>query len=236
MESLEAVSLTRRLDYLERAHRRLKRAVAGGLIALAAVGVMGQAAVTRLKTVEADWLMIRNGLMIRDAASSSVRASFDLKGWRVFNSNSAPAYVDVSDGATEFSLGDSVGKQRVVFFVDKGASFALSDSTGRNRVQSLVTPDNQGTQITLSDSAGTSRARLSEGNGFSPSLTLHDSAGKLRASLTPEGLTLFDEAGRTRAVLGETDLEVTTTGTVEHRQSSSLVLFDRNGKVLWKSP
>lgn len=65
MESLEAVSLARRLDHLERAHRRLKRAVAGGLIALAAVGVMGQAAVTRLKTVEAETLVLRDAAQER---------------------------------------------------------------------------------------------------------------------------------------------------------------------------
>ena len=200
MESLEAVSLGRRLDQLERAHRRLKRAVAGWLIALAAIGVMGQATVTRLKTVEADWLVIHD-------AARNAQAPFGLTGWRVVNSKTqTQPYLDVSQSTAEFSA-DSVGKERVGFHVgpDGGVFFALSDSTRRRRVVSLVTPDDRSSQITLSDSAGKSRAVLSEGFGLSPSLILSDSAGKMRASLAAEGLTLFDEAGRIRAVLGETD-------------------------------
>ena len=42
--------------------------------------------------------------------------------------------------------------------------------------------------------------------------------------------------GRSRAELGATSLEVTRTGTVEKRAESSLVLFDKEGKVLWEAP
>lgn len=46
---------------------------------------------------------------------------------------------------------------------------------------------------------------------------------------------LTDEKGA-RAVLGYTTLERTATGVVEQRPASSLVLFDKEGKVLWKVP
>ena len=49
-------------------------------------------------------------------------------------------------------------------------------------------------------------------------------------------LTLFDEARRERATLGHTTLEVTRNGSIEERSESSLILFDKNGKVLWKTP
>lgn len=56
-----------------------------------------------------------------------------------------------------------------------------------------------------------------EGDG--PVLVLHD-----------------DEKGKMRAALGAISTEGTRTGTVEKRPESSLVLFDKDGKVLWKAP
>ncbi len=39
-----------------------------------------------------------------------------------------------------------------------------------------------------------------------------------------------------RAVLGSIDLETTATGSVEQRPASSLVLFNKDGKVIWQTP
>jgi len=49
-------------------------------------------------------------------------------------------------------------------------------------------------------------------------------------------LTLNDEKESLRTALGCTDLEVTKTGEVQKRPPSSLVLFDKDGKVLFKAP
>jgi len=49
-------------------------------------------------------------------------------------------------------------------------------------------------------------------------------------------LGLFDENENIRAALGHTALESKTTGTVEQRPASSLVLFDRDGKAIWSVP
>ena len=49
-------------------------------------------------------------------------------------------------------------------------------------------------------------------------------------------LALRDKDGQTRAVLGRTGLESIKTGAVDQRAESSLVLFDREGKVLWQAP
>ena len=98
----------------------------------------------------------------------------------------------------------------------------------------------------------------------SPYLALHDENARLRAALRvfPDGqsglafvgkngkpriglmlssddlpaLVLTDENGEDRAVLGHTALEATRTGTVEQRPASSLVLFDKDGKMLWSAP
>ncbi len=58
-------------------------------------------------------------------------------------------------------------------------------------------------------------------------------------AISPDGsasLELYDKDGNKRAVLGSTSLETTRTGTVTKTAESSLVLFDKKGKVLWKAP
>ena len=47
---------------------------------------------------------------------------------------------------------------------------------------------------------------------------------------------LNDSAGRNRAVLGQVGLVSTRTGSTERTAESSLVLFDRENKVLWSAP
>jgi hypothetical protein len=49
-------------------------------------------------------------------------------------------------------------------------------------------------------------------------------------------LRLADDAGKTRATLGAAELERTHTGVIEKRPTSSLVLLDKEGKVIWKAP
>ena len=68
-----------------------------------------------------------------------------------------------------------------------------------------------------------------------------DSRGKLRAmlSMMPDGrpvLSLHDKDGRIRAVLGATELEAIRTGESTKTAESSLVLFDKDGKVMWRAP
>jgi len=74
----------------------------------------------------------------------------------------------------------------------------------------------------------------------SPYLNLSGKDSKGAAILELEkgspSLTLSDENGKARAVLGHTALEVERTGTVEQRPALSLVLFDKEGKVIWRTP
>ena len=56
-------------------------------------------------------------------------------------------------------------------------------------------------------------------------------------------LSVKDDKGRNRAVLGSTSLKITRPGvgggkaeTEEKRPESSLVLFDKKGKVIWSAP
>jgi hypothetical protein len=49
-------------------------------------------------------------------------------------------------------------------------------------------------------------------------------------------LSLADKSGMPRAILGSISLETTKTGTVQNRPPSSLVLFDKDGKVIQALP
>jgi hypothetical protein len=63
--------------------------------------------------------------------------------------------------------------------------------------------------------------------------------GGIAAYLTQDGqaaMWLNDERGMSRAVLGGASLENKATGVKEQRPASSLILFDKDGKVIWKAP
>jgi len=49
-------------------------------------------------------------------------------------------------------------------------------------------------------------------------------------------INISDDKGNTRAVLGTVDLKVTDTGETRKRPESSLVLFGKDGKVIYKAP
>ncbi len=49
-------------------------------------------------------------------------------------------------------------------------------------------------------------------------------------------LVLYDERERERNVVGHSEIKGVRAGTVERRSASSLVLFNSDGKVIWKAP
>jgi hypothetical protein len=85
-----------------------------------------------------------------------------------------------------------------------------------------------------------SRISLSVSRNGLPQLTLSDGEGRGRAVLSIRDgrpwLSLSDEDGTCRAVLGSVGLETVKTGETRKTAESSLVLFDKEGKVLWQAP
>jgi len=95
----------------------------------------------------------------------------------------------------------------------------------------------------LVDENGKERASLAADRAGSVFLVMFDAAGKTRAniSVTPDGpaVILFDPSGQARTVLGSTTLvpsHVNENGIAERAPASSLVLFDKNGKLLYREP
>jgi hypothetical protein len=97
--------------------------------------------------------------------------------------------------------------------------------------------------FTLVDSKGRERASLVADNAGSVFLVMFDTARKTRANLSVsnEGpsLVFYDAAGQQRTIIGSTTLvgsHVNENGIAEKAPPSSIVLFDKAGKLLWREP
>ena len=112
-------------------------------------------------------------------------------------------------------------------------------SAERSIVEDLV----RARQFVLVDQSGKDRASLVTDAAGSVFLIMFDRNGKPRADLSVgnfgPSLTFLDPTGQARAVFGSTMLvgsHVSDNGAVERTPASSIVLLDRNGKLLWRQP
>src|SRR6267142_932114 len=112
-------------------------------------------------------------------------------------------------------------------------------SAERSIVEDLV----RARQFVLVDQSGKDRASLVTDAAGSVFLIMFDRNGKPRADLSVgnfgPSLTFLDPSGQVRAVFGSTMLvssHVSDNGVVERTPASSIVLFDRNAKLLWRQP
>ncbi|MFQ5918328.1 MAG: hypothetical protein ACE5I0_11010 [Candidatus Binatia bacterium] len=207
------------LDRLERENRRLKCIGALVLVGIAAVVLMGQAKSSKVaKVIEAESFVVRDN-------SGTMRTELGPRTLKFFDEN----------GQERSSFNDSGlyfygGKRNFTFNVlslgGLGATILL-----KNGGDTLMMRPNY---ISLGAAKGPLMILTSEDlrvvhNGKSYIELIADTS---RGS----SLNLMDQKGKTRAVLGSTSLETTRTGTVTKKAEPSLVLFDKEGKVLWSAP
>ncbi|HLH31445.1 MAG TPA: hypothetical protein VKY31_09600 [Terriglobia bacterium] len=95
----------------------------------------------------------------------------------------------------------------------------------------------------LTDNNGRDRASLVTDNAGSVFLVMFDASRKTRASLSVgnEGpsLVFYDPSGKARTIVGSTTLvgsHVNENGIAEMSPASSIVLFDKAGKLIWRQP
>jgi len=95
----------------------------------------------------------------------------------------------------------------------------------------------------LVDEKGKDRASLVADGAGTVFLVMFDSAGKTRANLSVsnEGpsLVFYDPSGQQRTIIGSTTLvgsHVNENGVAERAPASSIVFFDKAGKLLWRQP
>jgi len=98
--------------------------------------------------------------------------------------------------------------------------------------------------ISLVDEKGNERAAMAADAAGSVFVVLFDRNGKARANMQVSNLgpsiNFYDASGRSRAILGSTNIVTShvasPTGDVERQPASSIVLFDKDGKLLWRTP
>jgi hypothetical protein len=95
----------------------------------------------------------------------------------------------------------------------------------------------------LVDSAGNDRASLVADEAGSVFLVMFDAKRKTRMNLSVgnEGpsLVFYDSSGQPRTIIGSTTLvgsHVNENGIAEMSPPSSIVLFDKAGRLLWRQP
>lgn len=118
--------------------------------------------------------------------------------------------------------------------------FLVRDTAGNPRATLGLLPDGS-PSLNLIDKDGNIRMAVGMKPEGSPSLNLYDKTQTNRAVLAtlPDGspaLVLFNKAGETQALLGSNFPMKMHTEDIMTRPASSLVLFDKDGKVVWKAP
>jgi hypothetical protein len=109
--------------------------------------------------------------------------------------------------------------------------------------KAVVEEEVRAKHFVLIDAKGKERASLVADQAGSVFLVMFDSAGKTRANLSVSNdgpsLVFYDPTGRQRTIIGSTTVvasHVNENGIAEKGPASSIVLFDKSGKLLWRQP
>lgn len=217
--ALEEIS--ERLLKLEKQNRTLKRIGAAALVVAASILLMGQAA--SKKTVEA------NEFIVKDAGGHvRARLAMNQKG-----------------DAAEIALLDASGARRVTLDGGSVPGLTVYDAGGMERGSFVELPQG-GAFIQLWDDetpyqaqAMLDTAGLSllgrRGNAMLKDDGLSFHVGNTRAVLGPGRLSISDDAGF-EASLGKSKLVTPLSGEKHETSAASLILFDKDNKVIWKAP
>jgi hypothetical protein len=140
------------------------------------------------------------------------------------------------DGHTGLELYDKTGETRARLGLRGDIPFLnLSHENGEASLSLL-----DGPRLTITDKSAKTGGHLSLYQGI-PRLQFTDKEGKSRIMIGVKtdgapAVELYDEGEKTRATLGSASLESSRAGTVEKRSESSLVLFNKDGNVIWSAP
>ena len=239
-QTLDLQTVVERLEKVEAQNRRLKWAGVLVVVVVCAVVLMGQAS-PKKRVVEAERFILRD-------AGGNMRAwlGVDAKNWvglSLFDKDEKPrvGLTVYADGSADLKLRDAEGTLRAGLeaSADGKTNLVLYDVEERGRVGLFVLGDGLG-GLSLYDAEGKNRVALGVESDGGPYLSFFDAGGKRRIGLNTTSdlprVALNDADGVLRAVLGSTSLETIQTGAVTKRAPSSLVLFDKEGKVIFQAP
>lgn len=140
--------------------------------------------------------------------------------------------------ADEFRLVDASGKVRGKFSTNNLGQTLLTLTDSSEQISAALGTGTQGSSLVLNANADT-WVRLSTPKGIIGGLHMGGPGGKLDVTLDNDNggpnLSVEDKDGYS-SVLGRSDLVLTKTGKKEQTPAASLVLFDKDKKVLWSAP
>ncbi len=225
MNDLAMETLARRLDQLERQNCLMKRAGALALAVIAAVGLMGQATGGKVaKVVEAEKFVVKD----RDG---KIRAELGLSGG-VF----AEGRMILKPDVPHLSFYDEHSKPHIRLAFDRStAEFLLGN---KERGHASIRVYEQGFASLDLNAMGKRKHSISMAAFLLGTRLSLSTAGQARVQMwgTEEArVTVYDELG-SYADSGQIDTEETKTGIVKKRPASSLVLFNKENKVIWSAP
>jgi hypothetical protein len=151
---------------------------------------------------------------------------------------SAPVHGELE--AEGFVLRDKDGRLRADLFVANDDMVHLNLVDHDDRPRAILTAGTNGGGLVLLDGSGQVRLGLAELKS-SLGLELYDAIGHSRLHLGLDAgdalsLRLFDKDEKVRATFGSASLAAVATGATEQTAESSLVLFDKAGKVIFRVP
>jgi hypothetical protein len=200
------------LEGLERSLRTLRVAalLPWLLVAVLAIGGATRPANPRFQeTVEARRVLLRD-------SRGTVRGGFA-----------------ASDSGTSLVMNASDGSPRMVVAVDKDGlpNIILFGAGFTPKLELTLKQDGEGSVNVYGE-----EKRQSVLTSDALILKKESSLRALINAREDSSVTLFDAEGRARAVLGSISLELPKTGSEVRRAASSLVLFDKQGKVVFEAP
>jgi hypothetical protein len=234
-EILKLQDLSERLEKLERENHGLKRA---GLVALALTAVLlltGQARSNRV--LEANRFVLRDSsgqvrAELKTEEDSSPRlVLFDAHGggraWLDLNKKGEPAlrFWDAS-GKPLLELSTAVERPRLTLFSPQGDD-GLTVWTAKEGGSGLVMYGAEGLRVGLTDKQGKPFAIAFESNGEPKSIREWDVEGPT--------LELVD-AQRWAARFGVSGFMSESTGETSKTSAASIILLDKDKKVIWRAP
>jgi hypothetical protein len=138
---------------------------------------------------------------------------------------------------------DEKDKVRASFGLSGGGpGIILYGKSGKFRALLSLATAHESPVLSLGDRDGNHRVTVAVKANGEPYLAMLGEDGKVRMSLTMNdigspALSLYDEDAKQRAVLGIADLTtVKRTGYIGEKSLYSLVLFNEEGKVIWRAP
>jgi hypothetical protein len=231
METHSSDALQARVSMLE---HRLRVACVMGMVSLIAVVLLGVA--VQNAASQATRIRARDIQLVDAAGRTRIKMAVD---------DGNQTYFAISDGSDNNVV--------LVFVNSQGVHASFFHDPGHGSVEILATQG--GVSVSASSSKGHMILNPDRvgfyGSGSNPTYaSLGVDAGSASASVSgPGGRQLVDlrtsqglssvvvsDNDRYSAILGATELKSQSTGTVEKRSAASLVLFDKDDKVIWSAP